>query len=429
MSKRVIYVILILLIALLLRFYVAFTTTELPADDGFEYDRLAMNVLSGRGYVGEEGLPTSFRPPFYPFALSAIYFIFGHSYLAVRIFQAILGTLAVLLFYLIGRDIHSEKVGIIVAFFAAIYPSYIILTKFLFTETLFTFLLALSVYLFLKMRKFLFAGTAALTGITLGILSLTRPSAILLPILYGIILFLSVKRNNRRKALYLAGIVALSCLIIVSPWVYRNTAVHGRFVLISSNGGLNFYQAVSPIRGKIFGKVPADGTIEESKKIPNEVEKDGFLFKKGIEKIINDPLRTAKLAVMRFGFYWGFFDWEIQKGKEYNYIYGFMLPFFILGFILALKKMKQFGILVSVIAYFFLLVLVSQGTVRYRLPTDGYLFMLSAYGISSILEKTKKKVLFLSSVLVYFLFNYFVFVNSEFTKTFLKNLMERIGLW
>lgn len=429
MLKRTVYITLVLLIALTVRLYTAFTTTELPQDDALAYDRLAIDLLSGKGYVGEDDLPTSLRPPAYSFVLSVIYFIFGHSYLAVRIFQAFLGTLTVFLFYLIGRDIHSETTGVMAAFFAAAYPSYIILTKLLFSETLFTFLLALSVYLFLKMRKALFASTAVLLGITLGILSLTRSSALLLPFIYTTLLLLLVPRDKIKRALYFAGLVLLFYVITLSPWIYRNNVIHARPVLISTNGGLNFYQSVTPVRGKIFGLIPSDKTIEESKQITNEAEKDKFLFKKAIERIAENPMRTCKLAFMRSLFYWGFFDWEVQKGTEYNYMYAFILPFFMLGFALGLKDIRGFGMIQAIIVYFSLLILVSQGAVRYRLPTDGFLFILGSFGISSILERAKHKIAVLSGIAVYFVLNYIIFLSSESCKLFLKGFMERVGLW
>ena len=429
MKKNTVYAMIILLVALSLRLWVAFGCAELPRDDALEYDRLATGILSGKGYADEAGSPTSFRPPFYPFVLAAIYSIFGQSYLVVRIFQAILGTLTVLLVYFIAREVHSEKLGLVAAFFTAIYPSYVMLTKFLFTETLFTFLLALSLYLFLKMRRSMLAILAFLLGVTLGALSLTRSSAALLPLVFAGALILSVPKYDFKRAMYCSAVLMLSYIVILAPWVYRNTIVHKRFVLVSSNGGLNFYQSTSPVGGKIFGMVPSDENIEKSKKIDNEAKRDAYLFSRGVEKIKENPAAQIKLSLIRSLFYWGFFDWEIQSGKEYNYIYGFMLPFFVLGSFLALRKNKGLRILLAVILYFFLLVLVSQGTARYRLPTDTYLFILASYGMVSIFENSKRKFPTLAVISSYFLINFLIYLKSEYFKEVLKSLMERLGLW
>lgn len=429
MTKKAVYIALVVLIALALRLYIAFSISEVPADDALEYDNLAVNIVSGKGYVGADGLPTSFRPPFYPAALSAVYFVFGHSYLAVRVAQSILGALTVFLIYLVGREAHSDKVGIAAASLCAVYPSYVVLTKFLFTEGLFTFLLVLSAYLFMKLKKRMLARTAILLGVTLGALTLTRSSAIMLPLFYVTLLYFILPKDRIKKVSALSALILVFYLAAIAPWVYRNSVVHQKAVLISANGGLNFYQAQSPVEGKIFGKVPDDEVIGLSREIPDEIDRDRFLFAQGFKKVVSSPMTAAKLAFMRSLFYWGFFDWETQTGVEYNYIYGFILPFFIFGLILGLKDLKNFGILIGVIAYFFLIILVSQGTVRYRLPTEGFLFVIGAYGMAGVEERAKNKVPALLAIALYFALNLFLFVNSGATKNFLKKLMEKVGLW
>ncbi len=429
MSRKIIYLLLILAIAAGLRLHAAVTTHEAPRDDALEYDILAQNLSSGRGYVGALGAPTSFRPPLYPFLLAALYSVFGHSYPAVRLFQACLDTLTVFLLYLIGRRIHSEKAGLLAGLFAAVYPSYVILTKFLFTETLFTFLLTLSVFLFLKVRGLKSKTAPIFLGLTLGFLALARSTAMLLPAAYILVLLTSISRDKHRRALYFSGLLLLAYSVTLAPWSLRNTVLHGRPVLISLNGGLNFYQAASPKGGKIFGLVPSDENMQKAKAIANEAERDSFLFSKAVEKTFRNPLLGVKLAVMRAGFYWGFFDWEVQTGREYNYLYGFALPFFLAGLAACSKDVKRFGILLSVIAYFFLIILVSQGTVRYRLPADGCLFIIASCVIVDIVEKAKNKAARLSCIAGWFFANYWLFVNSGLAREFLKGLMRRIGIW
>ena len=315
------------------------------------------------------------------------------------------------------------------AFFTAIYPGYVTLTKFLFTETVFTFLLVLSVFLFLKARSLKSMVLAVLLGLTLGFLSLTRSTAVALPVIYAALFFPGISKENIRRALYISAIVGMVYIMVLAPWVSRNIAVHGRPVLISTNGGLNFYQAVTPKDGKIFGLVPSDENIERSRRIANEAERDVFLFSRGVEKIAHNPILAARLALMRGLFYWGFFDWEVQTGREYNYLYGFALPFFIAGLIIGLRDIKGFGILPAVIAYFSFVILASQGTVRYRLPTDGCLFIAASCGILYVIERVKNKFLAISGVSAYFALNYYMFMKSGAIKELVKNIMAHMGLW
>src|SRR3990172_2531649 len=54
--------------------------------DGEGYQKIALNILSGKGFfLGESddpilrdhGKPTIFRPPLYPYFISSVYYIFG----------------------------------------------------------------------------------------------------------------------------------------------------------------------------------------------------------------------------------------------------------------------------------------------------------------------------------------------------------------
>jgi 4-amino-4-deoxy-L-arabinose transferase-like glycosyltransferase len=427
-TKRRLCLAAILFIALTLRLHAALTANEPPRDDALEYDKLAANISSGRGYIDDDGSPTSFRPPLYPAFLAAIYYVFGHSYPAARVCQAVLGALVVFLIYLIGRDIYPEKAALSAAFMTAIYPSYVILTTYLLSEVLFTFLLAAAVYLLLRLRS-AYIKTASLLGAVLGMLSLTRPSAAALPLIFITMFGVVMRGRTKRRLFYLAAALLLFYMMILAPWSVRNAIIHGRFSLISSNGGLNFYQAMNPAKGKIFGLVPDDVVMAMSKGIPNEIDREKFLYAKGVEEVIRQPLRAMRLAFMRALFYWGFFDWEVGKGREYNYLYAFALPFFLWGLFSERRSAERSWVLSAVIAYFFLIIAVSQGVARYRLPTDGFLFLIASSTLFVIFERPRNKVLAVSAVSAYFLINYCAFLKSDYAKVFLKSLMERIGVW
>ena len=69
------------------------------ASDGKGYDAIARNIVAGAGFALEPGVPTPTRAPVYPFFLSVIYAVFGHSYFAVMVFQALLDSLTCVLLY------------------------------------------------------------------------------------------------------------------------------------------------------------------------------------------------------------------------------------------------------------------------------------------------------------------------------------------
>ena len=53
MNRSHVYIVFILLLALSLRLHAAMAELGIPKDDGYDHDRLALSILSGRGYVDE----------------------------------------------------------------------------------------------------------------------------------------------------------------------------------------------------------------------------------------------------------------------------------------------------------------------------------------------------------------------------------------
>ncbi|MBN1913114.1 MAG: glycosyltransferase family 39 protein, partial [Candidatus Omnitrophica bacterium] len=159
-----------------------------PSADAQEYDELALNLLAGKGFINfNTGKPTAWRVPLYPIFLASIYSVFGHNYTAVRIVQCLLGAFLCVLIYLIAKEIFSSRVALIASLTLCFYKPYILYSYFggpgfLFSENLFTFLLAVFVYFIT--RSFLpkpGVSNSIIAGFLLGLMALTRPVASLLP--------------------------------------------------------------------------------------------------------------------------------------------------------------------------------------------------------------------------------------------------------
>src|SRR3989338_2675498 len=112
----------IFIVALSLRIFTVITQKEserIPRSDASNYDHLAMNIVSGEGFsedINGKVIPTARRTPVYPMFLAGIYAVFGHSYIAVKIIQAILGALLCLVIFFIANIIYNDRpIGIISA--------------------------------------------------------------------------------------------------------------------------------------------------------------------------------------------------------------------------------------------------------------------------------------------------------------------------
>ena len=197
--------------------------------DEREYDQLAYN-LAARGIYVYDDTPTAYRPVGYPAIAGAVYSLAGHRPIAVKFAQALVDiATACLLYFLLAS--RSRRAALMAASFWALFPPAIFYANFLMTETSFTFLLLLAIFLLVRPRPSRTWGMILL-GITFGALVLMKPGAALM-LLIPVVLYRRLRLTRRDVAL------AIGCtILIVAPWIVRNWLTFGKPVL-SSNGGVN----------------------------------------------------------------------------------------------------------------------------------------------------------------------------------------------
>ncbi len=207
--------------------------------DEIEYHMLAANLAEGNGYTWFFGLPSTFRPPGYPFLLSALYLITGPNYFAARIVQSMLAATLPGLTYLLGRQVFEEKTARLGGFLTALYPPLIVHCAALLTENIFIPLLILGIWLLIlskggeRIRLHLFASLIVAVAVLL------RPSfTFFLPV---ICLWLLLKARNARRGYARIGVLLGIWILAVSPWCLRNYEVAGQFVYLDTRAGYNLF--------------------------------------------------------------------------------------------------------------------------------------------------------------------------------------------
>ena len=179
-DKRFLWI--VFLVSFSLGSFFAFCSRHPITLDASVYDRIGWNLAQGNGF-SQQGIapftPTMYREPAYPYILGAIYKIFGHNYVVVYLFQIFIFSLTCILVYFLARDIFSEKAAKYSAFFAAICPTLANYPSYLLTETLFTFLLCLSVLVLTKAVKAQRALWFLASGVIFAITSLCKTVTLL----------------------------------------------------------------------------------------------------------------------------------------------------------------------------------------------------------------------------------------------------------
>ena len=299
--------------------WVAFTDWQpLPDDDAYRYDFAARALLAGEGYVHLDGYPTAFWPPGYPLLLATAYRFFGESVAVAQFMNVLLGTGAVVLTYLIGRRTLGPAPAIVGAGIVAMFPSLIFFTGVTLSEITFTFLALLGIYLLIleaqqgKERDLrLLIGA----GLILGLATLTRGQALLLPLV--MVPFWLRTGLTRPFVIERLVAIALGIGLIVAPWTIRNAAELNATVFISTNAGVDFWighhEGANGSGGRTGGQEivfthPELGSVEREVR----VNSDGF--RKGLSYALTHPREELLLPFQKV--FWLYYNDE--EGLKWN---------------------------------------------------------------------------------------------------------------
>ncbi len=379
----------------------------LPVEkDAKDYDLLAINLWKGKGYTSPQGEPTAFRPPLYPLFLCFCYHLFGHRFLPVRIIQSLLGIATCWGIYLLGRKWKGEKVGLLSLAFSSLYPPFIYFyyaPRGILSETLYLFLLIFSLYfLVLEEKKPLhIQRNLILSGIFLGLATLTRSVSLLLLFIYALYLFL--KEGKSKHLVRKLTCLTLSFLFILFPWMVRNAVVFSHLVPVSTNGGHTLYASNHPssdgLGGEVYCRIVLPMDRELKKKGLNEAERSSYFFREGLKFIWQNPGRSLKLFLKKFLLFWDFSQENYLGGRRYltyNFSYAFFLPFALVGIYAGFKSTNRYLTLLwlMLIIYFSLFHSLVHTCTRYRISIEPFLLIFSAGGIIYLWENFKKKFIF-----------------------------------
>jgi len=236
--------VLVFFLALGLRFLYLAASVELNLFpdlflDSLYYQKIADRIHSGLGAGNHPYLLS----PLYPYLLSP--FISGESLDAhlVRVIQSILGALTCVFCALITLRLSGVKTAYFSGVMAAIYGPLIHYDQTILVASTQAFTMTLSLYCLLNgemgNRKSIWYLCA---GLALGLSCALRPTGLLLVIACTGLLVLQAIWLKDKEALSkkLFPFIVAVCLM-VSPFTIRNYQVSGEKVLLSANGGMNFW--------------------------------------------------------------------------------------------------------------------------------------------------------------------------------------------
>lgn len=411
-SKENKAIISILIIAFLLRLFTLINYQNeltLHSDDS-NYIISGIEFLkSGQIVYGSNNEPTVFIMPGMALLLGGIFSITGYTdfgLIVARIPFILIGTLSVYGLYLIGKRTFNKQIGYIAALILSFSLPHLTLDNMFMTESPFTcILIFLIYYLFVyceskKDAHFLILLSLYLIGL------MFKPTISVVPILF---LPYYVYNKFPIKLLLARSLYALVIIVVfMSPWWVRNYQAIGEFIPFTGNQGdtklLGTYQGIN---------FPIQPSMEEVNKYLDEKSRNGeykhryFPFKEKGEianlrikqwikydpksfiytyavykplKIISSPYYPKKL-----------FD---INGNLVKWMHSLIVIIAAVGIVIWLfnirKKLYKITILILLfhVIYFVYLNSYYLAIPRYNTYLMPLIFIIAAYAINSIVDKT-----------------------------------------
>jgi len=356
-------------------------------DDAVYHDRIADNILAGKGAIASKN-SVAMRMPLYPYFLSWCKSVSPDtpSYiLLVRFLQAGLNAMLVFVLFMLAKYLLGPGYGFLAMALFALNPMHVVMPSFLLTEIVYTFFLTVFVWatvFYLDKKNWIYFVISALALIG-GIY--VRESMFHIIVVYcSFALLMRLLRGSRAFFLTLLVIGMLA----LCPWVLRNFERLHAFVLFTTQTGWTLYDAVNP---------KADGGTDVSRfrfdDAPmnvSELEDDRHWKEKAFQAIRHDPLRIASLATKKLRKFWNVVPNSAEfKEKGLPIIFGLyyvpVLFLFLLGVIsLRWVSDRAFLVIFIPIIYAILLHTIINGSLRYRMPLEPLIIIIALSGLKNV---------------------------------------------
>ncbi len=396
--------------------------------DAKNYHEWAASILKSEFW--ESG--PFYQAPLYPYLLAFLYLLLAPAPMIGYLFQALLGVILIFLIYRVCTQAYSVRAGIFAAGFASLYGVFLFHETKLLPGTLSAFIAILAVE---RMQVAITSAKAyywAILGIVVGLGCLTSPAFLLLVPLT--IAWIVIQRTNNYADKVRCGIFFLfAVLLLIAPITIRNIWIGKDLVLISTNGGITFYQGNNPSSQGIFSSPEGfSGSIfkqrKESRMLAEQdmgyslrdSEISRYWFQKGISFIRENPARYLWLLMRKVSLVLDNYEHALEynpqlDGNPIRYLvplpFAMILGFAMIRFFLR-PKLKQTEIpLFLIILVQLAVLLIFYVSSRYRLPAMPALIALAGGGVTSLwdhLRMAPRRLLFPSFIVIaIILFSFF----------------------
>ncbi len=397
--------------------------------DAAQYLTLA-GAVRAQGLWAPLGEPY-FQAPFYPWYL-ALTAGDGAGLLLPRLLQFGAGILGVLIVRDTTARIAGGRAGFWAGLFAALYAPAIFFEGELLSITWALLFLHLATREIVLLKSGGDRVHALLAGAAFALSGLAQPNVLLVPAVVAAVLAAAALRPGDRSARSALGLFAVGLVVVLAPVTVRNHAQTGEWILVSSNGGINFFIGNNPEADGSFSLPAAEPLLNRSDGLSmSSMEAasralgtpagpsaaSGYWFRRGFAAWGADPLQQFGLLARKMLLFLS--GTELPNHYDIRYFQarvpilrllpGFFLlmPLAVWG-ALTLRKSSEGRLLLVVGAAYAASVILFFVTDRYRLPVIAVMLPLAGNGLAVLIETARRRepgrMLAGSLVMIAFLF-------------------------
>jgi 4-amino-4-deoxy-L-arabinose transferase-like glycosyltransferase/thioredoxin-like negative regulator of GroEL len=253
-------VLLVFVLALVLRLWNlweirAHPMVDIPILDGWSYDHQAREILAGR-FFGEG---VFFQDPLYPTFLAGIYAVSSGSLWAVRVVQAVVGAGLAVVVLRIGVLLAGAACGLVSGLVAAAYPQLIYFDGQIMKESPGVFLAGAALWLLLEAARRRGWAWSLVAGVVFALAVMARGNLLLVAPFAALWLLWVWRRGGGglRAGVVRAGLFLAGLALGIAPVTLHNVIAGGDFVLLTSQGGANFFIGNNPYADGASGRPPS----------------------------------------------------------------------------------------------------------------------------------------------------------------------------
>ncbi len=384
-------------------------------DDSKIYSDWAEKIANGQWTLKNP----FFMAPAYPYFLGIIYTIFGKSLFLVQLIQIVFSIGTLFFTYLAARNFHSKTAGIIATVIGAFYINYIFYSGAILSETLQTFVYSVLIYhLSLSSKendKFYYLKL----GLILGLAAWFRGTILLFALLFSLyMLWKKNKFNAEGNTVFnKIGMFAVGTILMIAPITLHNYFAGDDFVLLTSNGGINFFVGnneravgvfVTPTEFDFYEDMPGHKYAQQVlRKKLKPSEASSYWYGRGLDWIKQNPADFVVLEIKKLLLFWGededpqtsimnpdYFAEHYSKILTLPLFGFFFLTFFAVpGIYFAFRKKYMNNSLFILLISFVLGIIIFFVNGRFRMAITPLMMIFAAGGIIEIYNLIKENKL------------------------------------